>query len=315
MFEPAYVKRQIDLLLSYGITDFEITGGEPSECAHLREYCEYIKNRFPASRIAVITNGGLFASDIWDLIDEVLLSYHLGRDATGADMSYFPRGCTYAKAAKTADIAKQKEKLLRVNIVVGVFNAKALDSIVDDIIGFTPKIVNFLPVNLFDGAKSQYTQIDYNTAGVAISRQLDRLDAALPDTLKIVRYIPFCALPGREKHIAGTFQHIFDWFDWNVELTGLRILELLNAKDPLKKLGPYGSTSFAEAERYRQESYEKSPACLRCKYLYVCDGMERTPGHVLLKYVKPCAGIFLKNVNEYIGEYTRAIYRERYRTA
>jgi len=105
---------------------------------------------------------------------------------------------------------------------------------------------------------------------------------------------------------------MFDWFDWNVELTGLRALELLDDPDALRKLGRYGSTSFEQAERYRSESYEKSPACLKCRYLYVCDGMEKTPDHALLKYVKPCAGIFLKNANEYIGEYTGKLYRKLY---
>jgi len=101
MFEPEKVRRQIDLLLAYGVRDFEITGGEPSECRDLRGYCEYIKKKSPNSKIAVITNGGLHASPVWDVIDEVLLSYHLGRDSSGADMSYFPRGCTYEKALKT----------------------------------------------------------------------------------------------------------------------------------------------------------------------------------------------------------------------
>lgn len=312
MFDPETVKRQVDLLLAYGIRDFEITGGEPSECADLRGHCEYIRQKSPESRIAVITNGGLHASPVWDLIDEVLLSYHLGRDASGADMRYFPRGCTYGKASKTAEKARASGKLLRVNIVVGSFNVNALSSAVDDVIGFGPAIVNFLPVNLFDGAKSQYTQIDYDTAGKAISRQLDRLDEALPSALKFVRYIPFCALPGRERHVVGTFQHIFDWFDWNVELTGVRILDLINDVGALEKLGPYGSTSFAEADRYRQESYEKSAACLKCKYLYVCDGVEKSPGGQLLKYVKPCPGIFLKNANEYVGKFTGAFYAEKY---
>ena len=51
---------------------------------------------------------------------------------------------------------KLNSRLLRVNIVVGTFNVLALDSIIDDVVGFAPAIVNFLPVNLFDGAKYQY---------------------------------------------------------------------------------------------------------------------------------------------------------------
>lgn len=97
-----------------------------------------------------------------------------------------------------------------------------------------------------------------------------------------------------------------------MELTGLRILDLIRRDGTLAELGAYGSTSFAEADRYRSESYEKSSACLRCKYLYVCDGVEKAPGHALLKYVKPCAGIFLKNANGYVGKSTERLYRKTY---
>jgi len=193
-----------------------------------------------------------------------------------------------------------------------MFNIGALDSIADDVVEFAPAIVNFLPVNLFDGAKDQCSQIDYAKAGKAICAQLNRLDVFLPKALKLVRYAPFCAFPGHEDRVVGTFQHIYDWFDWNVELTGLRILDLIDDPDALAKLGPYGSTSFAEADRCREDSYEKSPDCLRCKYLYVCDGVEKTPGHRLLKYVKPCIGIFLKSANSRIGLETEKFYRKIY---
>lgn len=312
MFDSNIVKKQIDLLLAYGIKDFEITGGEPSECLNIREYCEYIKNKSPSSKIAIITNGGLYATDIWDLIDEVLLSYHVGQNMLGADISYFPNGCTYNKALKTVEMTQKFGKLLRINIVIGMFNINAIDSIIDDVIKFQPKIINFLPVNLFDEAKDQYSQINYDLIGPVIIKQLDRLNKELPLTLKFVRYIPFCVLSGYEKYIVGTFQHIFDWFDWNVELTGLRILKLINDKNALDKLGRYGSTSFLEADKYRNESYEKSIKCLKCKYLYICDGVEKTPDHSLLKYIKPCNGIFLKNINEFVGKQTENFYQKIY---
>jgi len=72
-------------LIAYGIVDFEITGGEPSEFKELRDLCQYIKDRNQQSKIAIITNGGLWTSDCWDLIDEVLLSYHLGKNAVDYD--------------------------------------------------------------------------------------------------------------------------------------------------------------------------------------------------------------------------------------
>ena len=59
MFDLDFIKRQIDFEYDYGIRDFEITGGEPSEYRLLREVCEYIKFKGEKCRIAVITNGGL----------------------------------------------------------------------------------------------------------------------------------------------------------------------------------------------------------------------------------------------------------------
>lgn len=39
MFDIHKVIEQIDFEYEYGIRDFEITGGEPSEFAYLREAC------------------------------------------------------------------------------------------------------------------------------------------------------------------------------------------------------------------------------------------------------------------------------------
>ena len=77
MFDFDFIRRQIDFKYEYGIRDFEISGGEPSEYAELRRICEYIKQKDSNSKIAIITNGGLWKSQIWDIIDEVLVSYHI----------------------------------------------------------------------------------------------------------------------------------------------------------------------------------------------------------------------------------------------
>jgi molybdenum cofactor biosynthesis enzyme MoaA len=105
MFSLDYIKKQIDFEYDYGIRDFEITGGEPSEYNQLREVCQYIKQKNKNSKIAIITNGGLWKSNIWDLIDEVLVSYHLGRNCN-YNKEIFPLGCTYDKVKKTIDLAR-----------------------------------------------------------------------------------------------------------------------------------------------------------------------------------------------------------------
>lgn len=58
----------------------------------------------------------------------------------------------------------------------------------------------------------------------------------------------------------------------------------------LTKLGRYGSTSISAAFKTREALYEKSPACLRCKWLAACDGFEKFPGSKLPALAKPQPG-------------------------
>ena len=59
-----------------------------------------IKAKSPHSKVAVITNGtAALKDDVVDSVDEVLLSYHLGRKSTGFDKVMFPLGNTWNKAS------------------------------------------------------------------------------------------------------------------------------------------------------------------------------------------------------------------------
>ena len=137
MFNFEQIKQQIDYEYNYGIKDFEITGGEPSEYKNLRQICQYIKNKNPNSKIAIITNGGLYNCDIWDLIDEVLISYHLGKNDTSYDKQMFPNGNTFKKVQQTLVKAKESNKLIRTNTVIGTFNFNGIKCILEDLIAFT----------------------------------------------------------------------------------------------------------------------------------------------------------------------------------
>ena len=54
----------------------------------------------------VCTNGTIVAHDeVFDLIDEVLVSYHLDKDASDYDEMMSPRGSTFAKVQKTIEKA------------------------------------------------------------------------------------------------------------------------------------------------------------------------------------------------------------------
>ena len=310
MFSLEDIKRQIDFEYEYGIRDFEITGGEPSEHKQLRDICEYIKQNDPQSKIAVITNGGLFNSPVWDLIDELLVSYHLDKNPKEYDKRMFPLGSTYSKVAKCVETARAHGILIRTNTVIGRFNMNNLPDIVSDLIEFKPSIINFLPVNLFDESSGMVSEIDYVSLRPILKRQFDRIEKALPDTLAFVRYMPFCDMKGYESHIVGHLQHIYDWFDWNRELDGIRVLELVD-KNPQETLGRYGSTSVKTCFDQREYLYEKGPKCLFCKYNIICDGVERSAGRLVDQTV-PSNGLMIRNPMAFIGDATHKLYRKVY---
>lgn len=316
MFDKNLVLKQIDLLLAYGITDFEITGGEPSECLDLRYYCEYIKQKLPSAKIAIITNGGLYNSNIWDLIDEVLISYHISKDEPNLDKNIFPNGHTYNKVLKTINKARETKKFIRTNTIIATFNIDNFHLIINDLLEFNPDIINFLPVNLFDDAENYMsTYINYDKVRETLKTSIDFIKTKNPNQNIFIRYMPYCNMEGYEQYIVGTFQHIYDWFDWNRELCGVFLLELLakySQDEILKQLGRFGSTSFKISMERRNEHYEKSSKCLTCKYNIICDGVEKTKTHVLIKYISPTKGKIIRDINHYLTNTTYNIYNKVY---
>lgn len=305
MFPKNYVLRQIDLELSYGITDFEITGGEPSECKDLVFYCKYIKTKLPNAKIAVITNGNLYKIfDIWNYIDEVLISYHISKNDSYIDKHIFPLGHTYNQVKKTIDLAKKYKKIIRTNTVLGTFNIRNIDLITGDLIDFQPDIINFLPINLFDNANDMDNYINYSQMRPLLKKSINKLRLSLKNTLLFIRFMPFCDMDGYEQYIIDSWQHMFDWFDWNPELCGYYLIEYLEKyksnDEILNYLGKFGSRSFERSYDCIKQHYEKNEKCLTCKYYIICDGVEKTITHHLLKDIVPCKGKIIKNPMFYL---------------
>lgn len=318
MFPLENIKRQIDFKLKYGIVDFEITGGEPGEFKSLVSVCKYIKSASPRSRIAVITNGSLVSQpECLEYVDEVLLSYHLSR-RQHVDEAFFPLGCTWTKIKRLSDLANQSGCLVRTNTVLGTFNLDGIQEIVEDLVEISPKIINFLPVNLFDQASDLAKFIDYQSLRPKLKFLVDQLKSFLPNSLIFIRYMPFCDMEGYQKHIVGYLQHIYDWFDWNVELGGsdfLDKLKQLGESKYLESLGEYGSTSLKAALDSRNSFYSKSIKCLRCKYQLICDGIEsKIPASKIDDFAVPSRDFckIYKNPLEFIGETSKKLYDQLY---
>lgn len=296
MFDFSKIQKQIDFEYAYGIREFEITGGEPSEYNDLRYICQYIKSIDSKNKIAIITNGGLWSSNVWDLIDEVLISYHLGKNDVDYNKEIFPLGNTCSKVLKTIEKTRKHNILLRTNTVLGTFNLNNIDYILSDLIEFNPDIINFLPVNIFDEAKNMEKYIDYNILRTKLKYSIDKITSTINSKI-YVRYMPFCQMEGYEKYIVGTLQHIYDKHDWNRELDGINILKMIESPNYfLKQLGNYGSTSIQTAINTRKNTYCKSKECLTCKYNIICDGVEQTLNNKLQKYIFKSNGKIIKNI-------------------
>lgn len=316
MFDLEFIKKEIDFELKYGIVDIEITGGEPSEHKQLREICEYIKQKSPQSKIAIITNGGLYVSNVWDLIDEVLVSYHISKDDPNINKNFFPNGHTYDKVLKTITKAKQKNILVRTNTILAMFNLNGLQYILNDLVSFQPNMINFLPINLFDQASEMVNQINYDLLRLKIKKAIDFLKLMLPSIFIYVRYMPFCKMEGYEQYIIGNLQHIYDWFDWNREIDGPDFLQYIKENkqdDLLKEFGKYGSTSIKNVVELQNNIYLKNNQCLKCKYLMICDGVEDIDKkHILEKYIYPSYGKTIKDFMYFMKNSTEIFYKKWY---
>lgn len=311
MFSLDKIKRQVDFLYKYGVRDFELTGGEPGEHDDIEEACKYIKSMSSDCKLAVITNGTLCTKDVFNDIDEVLVSYHLSQSSQSYDKDMFPHGCTWSKVIKTVTAAKMHKKIVRTNTVVGIFNIDDLLSISKDLVQLQPDIINFLPVNLFEQSYSMKKYIDYSALRPKIKQVIDFLEASIPEVLVLVRYMPFCQMEGYEQHIVGTVQHIFDQFDWLPELSGPDYIDKAD-NNYLRSLGRLGSTSFKAAFQTRQQLYTKIPCCLKCKYFLICDGVEKTNCNELVKYAMPTVGHLEKNAMAYINQRIHQKYLDLY---
>jgi sulfatase maturation enzyme AslB (radical SAM superfamily) len=91
----------------------------------------------------------------------VLISYHLPKNVN-YNSNIFPNGCTYTKVKNTIKCAKANNILIRTNTVLATFNIDVLNNIIEDLYEFKPKIINFLPINLFDQAKNMDKYINYS---------------------------------------------------------------------------------------------------------------------------------------------------------
>ncbi len=287
------VKKRIDHLLAYGITQVDLSGGESSVSPDWFTILDYCNDKFES--ISCLSHGGKFAN--MDFLKEsrdrglkeILFSLH-GATAEVHD-SITGRKGSFERILKGIANAKELGMIVRTNTTVYYKNYHQLENEHSALINsINPVESNFLTLNYW----GDFNVIDFDNVGYeqmtnGIKRCIDKLN----DGIEVnVRYAPYCYMKGYEKYVAGTYQHIYDVRDWNREMYTYT-LDVSREYTEKEKI----QNAYDACSTHRKRFYKKGIDCVKCKHFYICDGVEKeiaefTPVH-------PDTGDKIKQVNFY----------------
>jgi MoaA/NifB/PqqE/SkfB family radical SAM enzyme len=261
------IKKRADYLAAYGITQVDLSGGESSISPDWFEILDYCNERF--EHVSCLSHGGKFANKEFLLeskehgLKEVLFSLHGAteevHDAITNRKGSFNRILQAIKNAQELDI------VVRINCTVYYKNHSQLTTEYAELINsINPLEVNFITLNYWGDVKIE--NVDYAHMTDGIKSCIDNLNPMIIN----VRYVPYCYMKGYEKYVCDQFQHIYDIYDWNKEIYNgtLDVSKHYTAEEKLK-------LAYKESAKQRERFYHKDPECVKCKYFYICDGIEK----------------------------------------
>ena len=263
------IKKRIDDLYRYGITEVDLSGGESSIHKNWFEILDYCNTRF--SNISTLTNGWAFSSEaflkksIQHGLKEILFSVH-GYDEQSHDEIVRRKGA-WKRLMKAISLAKKHNLVIRINCTVYQNNSDGLKQYHHVINQIKPLELNFLTLNYW--TNNRHAQpINYKDVTDNIKKCID----LVKDNVKHinVRYTPYCYMKGYEKYVCNQFQHIYDIYDWNLEMYGHHHVDTTTKYTEDEKI----DMAFQVARKRREEDYKKNKECLKCKHYYICDGVE-----------------------------------------
>lgn len=283
------IKQRIDYLISCGITEVDLSGGESSIHNNWFDILSYCKNH--GLRISTLSNGYKFANkdflarSVEAGLEEILFSVH-GYDRESHN-SLVNNRHGYDKIVQAISNAHELGVRVRINCTVTHQNYKHLATeFVELMHALKPLEVNFLTLNYWDDA-GKIECIEYGLVTPYIQRAID----ALKDTVRYinVRYTPYCYMEGYEQYVCNYYQHIYDVFDWNIAVYNQTVDPATYRSDP-------HAAMFKAAAAQRNRTYAKKKECMQCKHFYMCDGVEKQFTNVDLH---PSPGDYITQVNFY----------------
>ncbi len=259
------IYKRIDYLLDYGIREIDLSGGESSVEPNWFNILNYCRNKF--DRISCLSHGGKFSDEdfirkSYDLgLREILFSLHC-TDENIHDKIVGKKGA-FNNLIKAVENSHKLNIEVRLNTTIYHENFDKIDT--SFIKSLSPSQVNFIALNYWRDNKD-FQPINYEIICSHVSDYIDQLK----DSVEVnARYFPYCFMPSKEKYIKNHYHHIYDMKDWNKAVYN----ETLNTKISYTHEQKVDQC-FSEADRLRIYSCFKTEECLKCKYFYVCDGVE-----------------------------------------
>ena len=284
-----------DLLYArrHGVEEVDFSGGEPTVHQDLPQLIGYAKS-IGMKRVCIISNGWRLADRPYLRslkaagLDEILFSLH-GPTADIHDALTATPG-SFSRITQAMENAVLEGLAVRTNTVVNRMNHDRLVELGNLIVQYQPVQVNFIAINDWCFAKNlvDNLMLSYSEMSSFLKQACDTLAAQVPAVN--VRYIPFCFMQGYERFVCNHRQAPHDRYEW-VPRVRARLEEGTGLPRFLAILG-YGfliaggwQRLFAGREELldhcvveglRRWFYSKHPACRRCKYHELCDGVECT---------------------------------------
>jgi radical SAM protein with 4Fe4S-binding SPASM domain len=290
------IKERIDDIYAYGIREIDLSGGESSIEPNWLPILDYCREK-GFEHISCLSHGGKFCNmDFLKLsyehgLREVLFSLH-GSNAELHDR-ITDRKKSFERILQAIENCHELGIVVRVNCTVYDLNHHTLpNEYADLILKLKPLEVNFITLN-YDTDNQDFRTNDYGAVTDSIKKCIDIIDPAVK-YINVI-YTPYCYMVGYEKYVVNYYQHIYDVYDWNLAIYNHEI-DTTKQYTAVEKL----RHNYDEARKFRLNAYYKGKECLDCKYLFICDGVEKQLKDTPLK---PVEGDKLKDINHYRGNY------------
>ena len=265
------VKKRIDYLHAYGITEVDLSGGESSMSPDWFKILDYCNERFTS--ISCLSHGGTFANmnhlrrSKEHGLKEILFSLHGPTRETHEAITNRPG--SFDKILQAIKNAQELGMIVRTNCTVYYRNYKQLENEYADLINsIKPVETNFITLNYWvENNDLTFERVNYADMANGIMRCIDKLQDGIDIN---IRYAPYCYFKGYEKYIAGTFQHIYDLRDWNREAYNHDI-DVSRQYTHEEKI----DLAYSACGKHREFFYHKDLSCVTCKHNYICDGIEK----------------------------------------